>query len=175
VEIVIIIPLILTDVLRKAAPAHAAVLSLDFGAHVFEVCHGILSPDEEAACLGYIEAARAVLSGDGTVGQLRVGYIRYAETQRNEGRTLAARIRVMADLAVCVGCQREMEAAGITRRQKYGPDILAIATDAQSVVGLWAKEAPTPGEAADGQFVRVVKWEEARWQLVKAIETAPLI
>jgi hypothetical protein len=164
----IVLPRLVNDLLRSANIATQKSLALDFADHRVVAGRHLHLP---AIFLDYLNAARSYViheCGIGSVAEKHADFYR-SWTQDEPLHGIGQIVR----LAVLVGCQREMEEAGVLVPTSYVPDVTVVARDAQIAAGRWPApeaEAATPPSKSPEKYRQ---WEEARWQLHRIIELLP--
>jgi hypothetical protein len=119
----------------------------------------------------YLSYARACLQG-GPISDLATAHRRiYEHWPSRTG--LPLELANLAVLAVRVACQRELEAHGYLARTHYQPTVNDIAKQAQKIAGRHTDDGHRPGAEDSALAGRHAHWEEARWQLLHVISTAP--
>jgi hypothetical protein len=162
---------VLTDLIRELDDSRAQQLAFVFAERAIEVCGDALSSEERHASLSYLAAARNLINGKGNISDLRNAHQVYFSA-RNQHTRLSDEITWVAAIAVATSCQRQMEEFGITAKNRYVPGLLNVAQDAQAVAGRYA--ALNEGESEDGaDIARRARWLEAKWQLLRLIESVP--
>jgi hypothetical protein len=170
----IVIPRVLTDLLREIEGLHGKIVSLAFAERALQSCLDVLSPAHLDLSLAYIAAARDYIDGNSDIAALADARAEYF-AGRDGGDALSERVMWVAAIAVAASCQREMERAGIVVEQSYVPDLAAVAKEAQIIVGSCA--AAKYHDSAGDQVSTIAqrtRWAEARWQLIHLIATAPI-
>jgi hypothetical protein len=166
----IVVPQVLTSLLRDVDRPHGDRLSLAFAERALRQCAGALTGAQLTASLAYLEAARRFLAAQAdvsTVERARNDFYAARGKEDDQGWD----IMWISEIAVASCCQREMEAAGFLMKKSYVPDVVAVAKEAQNKVAKWAA-TPRPPEDVR-QASQRARWEEARWQLHELVETAP--
>ncbi|MFJ6944010.1 hypothetical protein ACISU4_05000 [Streptomyces wuyuanensis] len=163
----------LVRLLRQTNDLHAKRLCLSYAEQALEWCRPAVDEELLEASLSYISAARDALEGRAdisVVAQARAAYFR----ARGDGSSVAEQVAWLAALAVAATWQREMEAAGIVVPQRTVPSVTDVAKDCQAVVARFADFSELAESLPVSDDASVVKWEVARWQMLRVIETAPL-
>lgn len=169
----VIIPRVLTNLIRELDDGRAQQLALAFAERAIEVCADALSSEERDASLSYLAAAVNLIDGKGNISDLGNAHQAYFSA-RNQHTRLSDEITWVAAIAVATSCQRQMEESGILVKNRYVPGLLNVAKDAQAVAGRYA--ALNEGESEDGDsadIARRARWLEAKWQLLRLIESVP--
>lgn len=170
----VIIPRVLTSLIRDLDENNAHRLALTFAERALQVCTNELTAAERDASLAYISAARNLLEGNGTVSGLDDAHQAYFSARHHNTR-LSDDVTWAAATAVAACCQRQMEDAGILIKNKYMPSLIDVAKEAQAMAGRCA--AVSEGELKDGDdetaIVRRARWLEAKWQLLQLIDSVP--
>jgi hypothetical protein len=171
----IILPTLLKEQLRKAAPEHQKSLAILFARDCIVACTEFLHQRMADVALAYLDSAQAYLAGDTGIGQLAKAHVIFYRS-RDNGDKFSRDATWLAALAVNAVCQRDLENAGVIARSKYVPDPLAVAKEAQAVMAQKAvlADGGQHDPARTLWIRRAAKWEEARTQLIKLIETTPI-
>jgi hypothetical protein len=154
----IIIQRVLGGLLGETTDEHRKELALHFCEHVIARRGEVLAPQHLDICQRYLDAVGKLLSREidvHVVGELRDLYF----DSRGDLSGLPGQISWLVETAASICCQRELEAAGFCVAQRYVPQLSELAKDAQKAMGEQC-------EARDE-----VIWEEAKWQLLRLIET----
>ncbi|MEO3842174.1 hypothetical protein [Streptomyces sp. CNZ287] len=170
----IIIPRVLATLLAEADEHHQRALALDFAEHALEVCGDRLTPPLRATCTELLAAAREAVGLGRAHERLGRAYDDFhAVRVTPTGGGVSDDASGVALMALFSSTQPLMEAAGlVVRMGSSPPSCTDVARDAQAAVGRRrAEDAGDP--AAETSLARSARWEEARWQLVRVIETAP--
>lgn len=170
----IVIPRVLAGLLRDVEGVHAKVLSLAFAERALRSCVEVLAPAHLDLSLAYIAAAGDYVNGVRGIDALGRSHVEYFAV-RDGVNAQSERVMWVAALAVFAACQRDMEKAGIVVKDRNVPDLVAVAKEAQDAVVSCAV-ASDPSSAGEhvSAFRQRVRWAEARWQLMRVIETAPV-
>lgn len=169
----VIIPRVLASLIRELDDGNAGRLALTFAERAIEVCGGALSAAERDASLSYLAAARNFVHGDGTVSDLGEARNAYFAV-RNQHSRLSDEVTWIAAVSVRVCCQRQMEEAGIVRNSRYKPGLLNVAKAAHAVAGRCAVLSESdPRDGDNSTIARRARWFEAKWQLLRLIESLP--
>ncbi|MFF0727326.1 hypothetical protein [Streptomyces sp. NPDC004134] len=170
----IIIPRVLATLLAEADEHHQRALALDFAEHTLEICGDRLGPTLRATCAELLAAAReAVVLGRAHERLGRAYGDFHAVRATPTGGGVSDDASGVALMALFSSTQRLMEAAGLVVRMRPAPPSCAdVARDAQAAAGRRrAEDAGDP--AGEASVARSARWEEARWQLARVIETVP--
>lgn len=169
----IIIPRVLTSLIRELDDSTACRLALVFAERAIQTCPDELSTTERDISLAYIAAARDLVEGKSDISNLGNAHHAYF-SEMDQNTRLSGDVTWAAAMAVRVCCQRQMEDAGIMVKNKFVPSLQDVAKRAQSVAGRCA--AASEGEQEDGEdtaIARRARWDEAKWQLLYLIESLP--
>ncbi|MBP2326818.1 hypothetical protein JOF56_007203 [Kibdelosporangium banguiense] len=162
------IPRVLTQQLYSVDEVHGKLLCLAYARHAMHECRSMLSPAELGSALAYLQIAESLFSGEGTMAALadaRRGYF----TVKVNGSRVAEQITWISVIAVSACWQQEMMREGIVHGQFDRIDVRTVAHEGQRVVTLPHDQSTMEGQA---QATRA-RWEEARWQLIHLLESAP--
>ncbi|MFI1471035.1 hypothetical protein [Streptomyces wuyuanensis] len=168
-----VIPQELVRLLRQTTELQAKHLSLSYAEQALKWCRRTVGEKLLETSLSYISAARDALEGRAdmsVVAEARAAYFR----ARGDGSSAAEQAAWLAAIGVAATWQREMEAAGIVAPQRTVPSVTDVAKECQAVIARFADFSELDESLSLSDDARVVKWEVARWQLLRAIETAPL-
>lgn len=169
----IIVPRILTGLLREVDTLHAKTLALVFAEHALRSCRDLLAPVHLDLALAYIAAAEAWVEGAYDIEVLAHAHRGFFAGRDGE-KSSSERVMWLASIAVSVCCQRDMEQAGIIVRQSYVPDVIGVAREAQMIVGSCVSRNSSGTDSQVTAMKKRARWDEAKWQLIKLIETAPV-
>ncbi|MGB3441749.1 MAG: hypothetical protein WBA97_23635 [Actinophytocola sp.] len=100
----IVVPRLLTSVLRDADGLHAKLLSLAFAEHALLAGDGVVSPVHLSHALGYIAAAREFVEGKVDLAALGRAHSEYF-ANRTGRDTQSEKVTWIAAVAVSVACQ----------------------------------------------------------------------
>lgn len=170
----IIIPGVLGALLSEADERHQRLLALDFAEHALEICGDRLVPTVRDACAELLAAAREAVGLDLAHERLERAYHHFYDVRRDStGGNVQDAPSLVVMAALRHSAMHLMEGAGIVVRTKASPPSCKdVARSAQTAVG--RRRAEDADDPADEAIVaRSARWEEARWQLVRVIETAP--
>jgi predicted hotdog family 3-hydroxylacyl-ACP dehydratase len=171
--LMVIIPTVLTGLIKEVDDRKAGQLGLAFAERSIQVCANMLSAEERHSSLSYLQAARNLVEGQGTISELAEAHRAYYSA-RNQHSGLSDDVTWVASIAVAASCQRQMEDAGILRKKRYMPGLLDVAKAAQAVAGRCATASEVHQEDGDGSGkARRARWLEAKWQLLFLIESVP--
>jgi hypothetical protein len=169
----IVIPRVLSDLLRTVDGLQARMLPLAFAEHALEKCREVLTPEHLDLALRYTRSAKEFVGGTGDIaalGRARSDYF----AGRDAGSSDSERVMWIAAIAVTASCQREMEDAGFVVKDRYVPDVAVVATEARKAVARCAARLNRDRDAVgESELAQRIEWEEARWQLTRVIETTP--
>lgn len=169
----VIIPRVLTSLIRELDDSTAQRLAVDFAERAFQICADALTTAQRDISLAYLAAARDLLEGKGSISNLSNAHHAYF-SELDQDTRLSGDVTQIAAIAVRACCQRQMEDAGILIKVRYVPDLLSVAKAAQTVAGRCA--GVNEGELKDGDdagAARRARWAEAKWQLLHLIESVP--
>ncbi|MFW6691328.1 hypothetical protein [Streptomyces sp. MAR4 CNX-425] len=170
----IVIPRVLGALLDEADELHQRELALDFAEHTLEIYAGRLAPPVRDTCAELLAAAREAVDLDRAHERLADAYHKfYAVRTTPTGGGVSDDASSVAHMALGCSAQRLMEAADlIVRMGSSPPSCKDVARSAQTAVGRRrAEDADDP--AGESSRARSGRWEEARWQLTRVIETTP--
>jgi hypothetical protein len=170
--VTVIIPRILSAQLREVDDLQGRILALAYGERAIIKCRDMLEPSQSSSSLAYIAAARSFVLESSDISRLADAHASYF-AERGDDNSLSARTTWIAAIAVAASCQRAMEEAGILAKKSYVPDLMAVAKEAQAVVGKCASTGLGVDDKARREVGRRARWDEAKWQLLQLIETVP--
>lgn len=159
----IVPPRLLTACLDDVDHQEQRRLSLLFAGHMVELAESAEpreAPELLARLRSALDCATRTLGDETQIEELASRARRLLdEESQTDGLVTVVRLAIKAAL------QRELEASGHLKPNRYQPTVQDIVQMAQALRGKMAGADPIDGRRA--------RWEEARWQLVQLIERAP--
>ncbi|MFE0458124.1 hypothetical protein ACFW1A_02540 [Kitasatospora sp. NPDC058965] len=162
----IVIPKVLTELLRELHAEVARAVALDFAEQSIDESFPGGDALAEAA-LSYLAAARAVLE-EGDTTRLAAAHDAYFAAH-SLSSVRAQDASWIAAIAVAAACKQQLERLGVViRATRYRPTVVDVAEEAQKVAGRQAL-----AQHVDPVAVQGARWEAARRQLLHLIAVSP--
>ncbi|WP_127934840.1 hypothetical protein [Nonomuraea polychroma] len=166
--VVIVIPRILNELLCEVGEFESKILSLKFAERALRACSDELSSTHLDLALAYIATAREFIEARVDVSELAKSHHEYFSGRDGSDRT-SEDIMWVAAIAVNAIAQREMEQAHIIHKNRFKPNVLDVAKEAQKIVGQCAAKRSNFSTEQSIEAARRARWAEVKEQLIELI------